>query len=97
MYGQAFKCDGCGRVTFVNGTNGAPPEGWFALSHVPETSTPDLVVWPSWHFDRIDCVATFVDALRDRASEPEPDVVHPLAEPGEVLSQWDAAVTPVLG
>jgi hypothetical protein len=99
MFGEAFKCDQCGRVTFVPNNQtlaqgGPPPYGWFALSTVGE---PDQH-WPMWHFDTAQCLAEFTDGIlpevtadqyREMTDEMRTDVPVP---DEQVLSEWDASV-----
>ena len=94
MFGQAYKCDECGRVQFVPdrmpGTMGHPPQGWFALSNVGED---DMVAWPMWHFDVVECVRDFILARTDmqiQALDAEPTAPSPALE--RIISEWEAPV-----
>lgn len=96
MHGEAFKCDRCGRVVFLNeGTGGPPPTGWFALSQVPENADDP---WLLWHFDVLECLYDFVtdQAHRQESSPGGDDTTSPTDEPAneQVLSEWDAAEDP---
>jgi hypothetical protein len=97
MFGDAFKCDQCGRVSFVARTgvvSGPPPFGWFALSGVGEENT----AWPVWHFDTAQCLAEFSDGILPEVSAQEyremtsvPVTDNPGA--AEVtISAWEAPV-----
>jgi hypothetical protein len=97
MFGEAFKCDQCGRVAFVPNNQtlaqgGPPPFGWFALSTV---GAPDQH-WPMWHFDTAMCLAEFTDnmvTIPENSVEPmaEPVTDNPGAADSEVvISEWVA-------
>lgn len=98
MFGEAFKCDQCGRVAFVPNNQtlergGPPPFGWFALSTV---GAPDQQ-WPMWHFETAQCLAEFVDGIlpevtaQEYREMTEPVTDNPGAADAEVvISEWRA-------
>jgi len=95
MYGEAFKCDRCGRVVFTQQEGkmgpGTPPEGWWGLSQAlqPEAN------WPLFHFDSLECLYDFItDQVAAQEAYPvgddgsEPDAQP---EPAEaIISEWSA-------
>lgn len=93
MYGEAFKCDRCGRVVFTQQEGklgpGTPPEGWWGLSQAlqPEST------WPLFHFDSLECLFDFVNdqVVAQEAYQRGNDGGEPGEQPnGEVvLSAWE--------